>query len=102
VPATAGKPCATAKTRTRRPCSTSDPLAAEACIAHAEILHGKEMSYNNFLDGDAALEAVRELVGRPGLAIIKHNNPCGYATGAPWPRPLRRRGRATRCPPSAA
>lgn len=58
-----------------------DPLANEACIAHAEILHGKEMSYNNFLDGDAALEAVRELVGRPGVAIIKHSNPCGFATG---------------------
>ncbi len=53
----------------------------EACIAHAEILHGKEMSYNNYLDGDAALEAARELVGAPGVAIIKHSNPCGYATG---------------------
>lgn len=59
-----------------------DPLPQEACIAHAEILHGKEMSYNNYLDGDAAVEAVRELVGRPGVAIIKHSNPCGYATGA--------------------
>ena len=58
-----------------------DPTAQEACIAHAEILHGKEMSYNNFLDGDAALEAVRELAGQPGVAIIKHSNPCGYATG---------------------
>lgn len=58
-----------------------DPLANEACIACAEILHGKEMSYNNYLDGDAALEAVRELAGRPGVAIIKHSNPCGYATG---------------------
>ncbi len=58
-----------------------DPRAEEACIAHAEILHGKEMSYNNYLDGDAALEAVRELAGRPGVAIIKHSNPCGYATG---------------------
>lgn len=58
-----------------------DPLAGEACIAYAEILHGKEMSYNNYLDGDAALEAVRELAGQPGVAIIKHSNPCGYATG---------------------
>ncbi|HMP75991.1 MAG TPA: bifunctional phosphoribosylaminoimidazolecarboxamide formyltransferase/IMP cyclohydrolase [Kiritimatiellia bacterium] len=58
-----------------------DPRTEEACIAHTEVLHGKEMSYNNYLDGDAALEAVRELAGRPGVAIIKHSNPCGYATG---------------------
>lgn len=59
-----------------------DAVANEACIAHAEILHGKEMSYNNYVDGDAALEAVKELAGQPGVAIIKHTNPCGYATGA--------------------
>ncbi|HMO50784.1 MAG TPA: bifunctional phosphoribosylaminoimidazolecarboxamide formyltransferase/IMP cyclohydrolase [Kiritimatiellia bacterium] len=58
-----------------------DPKPLEACIAWAEILHGKEMSYNNYLDADAALEAVRELAGQPGVAIIKHSNPCGYATG---------------------
>ncbi len=55
---------------------------AEATIAHAEVLHGKEMSYNNYLDGDAALEAVKELSGTPAVAIIKHTNPCGFATGA--------------------
>ena len=59
-----------------------DGTGAEACIAHAEILHGKEMSYNNYLDSDAALEVVRELAGAPGVAIIKHSNPCGCATGA--------------------
>ena len=59
-----------------------DAVANEACIAHAEILHGKEMSYNNYVDGDGALEAVKELAGRPAAAIIKHTNPCGYATGA--------------------
>lgn len=53
----------------------------EACIAHAEVLHGKAMSYNNYLDGHASLEAARELVGRPGASIIKHTNPCGFATG---------------------
>jgi phosphoribosylaminoimidazolecarboxamide formyltransferase/IMP cyclohydrolase len=58
-----------------------DPFPPEACIAHAAVLHGKEMSYNNYLDGDAALEAVRELAGRPAVAIVKHTNPCGYATG---------------------
>jgi phosphoribosylaminoimidazolecarboxamide formyltransferase / IMP cyclohydrolase len=58
-----------------------DPKPIEACIAWAEVLHGKEMSYNNYLDADSALEAVRELAGEPGVAIIKHSNPCGYATG---------------------
>jgi len=56
-------------------------LGAEACIAHAEVLHGKAMSYNNYLDGHASLEAARELVGKPGASIIKHTNPCGFATG---------------------
>lgn len=58
-----------------------EPVATEACIAHAELLHGKEMSFNNYVDGHAALEAVRELCGRPGAAIVKHTNPCGFATG---------------------
>jgi phosphoribosylaminoimidazolecarboxamide formyltransferase / IMP cyclohydrolase len=58
-----------------------DASAVEAAIAHTDQLHGKEMSYNNYLDGDAALESVKELAGVPGVSIIKHNNPCGYATG---------------------
>ncbi len=59
-----------------------DETAQEACIAHADILHGKDMSYNNYVDGEGALEAVKELSGTPAVAIIKHTNPCGYATGA--------------------
>ena len=59
-----------------------DPVASEACIAHTRQLHGKEMSYNNYLDGDAALETVKELAGVPAVCIIKHSNPCGIATGA--------------------
>jgi phosphoribosylaminoimidazolecarboxamide formyltransferase/IMP cyclohydrolase len=39
------------------------------------------MSYNNYLDGDAALEAVREHCGGPAAVVIKHTNPCGCATG---------------------
>jgi len=53
----------------------------EAAIALTEVLHGKEMSYNNYVDGDGALEAVKDLSGKPGVAVIKHTNPCGYATG---------------------
>ena len=57
------------------------PLPAEANLAAARILHGKEMSYNNYVDGDAALEAARELHAIPAAIIIKHTNPCGAATG---------------------
>jgi len=60
----------------------ADPAATEACISHTEILHGKGMSYNNYVDGNAALEAVKELSGTPAVSIIKHTNPCGFATGA--------------------
>ncbi len=47
-------------------------------IAGAEVLHGKELSYNNLLDLDSALNLVRELE-RPAAVVVKHNNPCGAA-----------------------
>ncbi|HBE00920.1 MAG: bifunctional phosphoribosylaminoimidazolecarboxamide formyltransferase/IMP cyclohydrolase [Spirochaetes bacterium GWF1_41_5] len=50
-------------------------------ITGAEILHGKEMSYNNYIDGEAALETVKEFINDPAVCIIKHSNPCGLATG---------------------
>jgi phosphoribosylaminoimidazolecarboxamide formyltransferase / IMP cyclohydrolase len=53
----------------------------EPSMASAEKLHGKELSYNNIVDGDAALEAVKDIAASPAAAIIKHTNPCGYATG---------------------
>ncbi len=52
-----------------------------AGIAQAEQLHGKEMSYNNYTDGDAAYRAAYDF-GEPAVAIIKHANPCGIAVGA--------------------
>jgi phosphoribosylaminoimidazolecarboxamide formyltransferase/IMP cyclohydrolase len=58
-----------------------DKRVTEASMATARILGGKELSYNNIVDGDAALEAVKELADRPAAAVIKHTNPCGYATG---------------------
>lgn len=58
-----------------------DADSREATIALTEVLHGKEMSYNNYVDGDGALEAVKDLSGKPGVSVIKHTNPCGYATG---------------------
>ncbi len=51
-------------------------------LATAEQLHGKEMSYNNYVDADAALRAAHEQGDVPTVAIIKHANPCGIATGS--------------------
>jgi phosphoribosylaminoimidazolecarboxamide formyltransferase / IMP cyclohydrolase len=50
-------------------------------IAAAELLHGKAMSYNNYVDADAARRAVYDFA-EPCVAIIKHSNPCGIAIGA--------------------
>ncbi|GAA5147961.1 bifunctional phosphoribosylaminoimidazolecarboxamide formyltransferase/IMP cyclohydrolase [Nocardioides marinquilinus] len=49
-------------------------------LAQAEQLHGKEMSYNNYVDTDAAWRAAHDF-DAPAVAIIKHANPCGIATG---------------------
>ncbi len=51
-------------------------------IAQATQLQGKEMSYNNYVDADAALRAAFDLV-KPAVAIIKHANPCGIAVSEP-------------------
>ena len=56
---------------------TGDPPAG---IAAAEQIHGKELSYNNLLDTDAAWRLVLEL-DSPAAAIIKHSNPCGVSVG---------------------
>jgi len=50
-------------------------------LAHAEQLHGKAMSYNNYTDTDAARRAAADF-SDPAVAIIKHANPCGIAVGA--------------------
>lgn len=52
------------------------------CLANAEQLQGKALSYNNLLDLDAALQLVTEFTV-PAACIIKHNNPCGAAIGEP-------------------
>ncbi|MBO0608572.1 bifunctional phosphoribosylaminoimidazolecarboxamide formyltransferase/IMP cyclohydrolase [Myceligenerans salitolerans] len=49
-------------------------------LAAAEQLHGKEMSYNNYVDTDAARRAAYDFT-EPAVAIIKHANPCGLAVG---------------------
>ncbi len=53
----------------------------EPGLAQAEQLHGKEMSYNNYVDADAARRAAYDF-DEPAVAIIKHANPCGIAVGA--------------------
>jgi phosphoribosylaminoimidazolecarboxamide formyltransferase/IMP cyclohydrolase len=57
---------------------------AEASVAFAKKLHGKELSYINLLDADAALSAVQELSGA-AACIVKHATPCGFATAADLP-----------------
>ena len=55
---------------------------AVAGIAQARQYGGKEMSYNNYVDADAALRAAYDF-SEPAVAIIKHANPCGIAVGDP-------------------
>jgi len=53
----------------------------EASIATARQLQGKELSYNNIGDADAALECVKQFNEEPACVIVKHANPCGVAYG---------------------
>lgn len=52
-----------------------------ANIATATQLQGKELSYNNIADTDAALECIKQFNDEPTCVIVKHANPCGVATG---------------------
>jgi phosphoribosylaminoimidazolecarboxamide formyltransferase/IMP cyclohydrolase len=75
----------------------SDP--AQVGVASAIQIQGKELSYNNFADTDAAFELVSEFAGRPAIAIIKHANPCGVATADSL---IEAYERALRCDPLSA
>ena len=57
------------------------PGGGAGSLATAEQLHGKAMSYNNYVDTDAALRAAHDF-DEPCVAIVKHANPCGIAVGA--------------------
>ncbi len=57
-----------------------DPASKEPSVSKAKQLHGKELSYNNIMDTNAAVELVKEFE-EPACAIIKHTNPCGTAVG---------------------
>ena len=56
------------------------PLGSKFSIANATQLHGKELSYNNINDADAALQIVKEFT-EPAAVAVKHMNPCGVGTG---------------------
>ncbi len=68
-----------------------DPLAPAGSLAAARVLGGKELSYNNIGDADAAWALVREW-SEPACVVVKHANPCGVALGASaleaWERAL--------------
>ena len=57
-----------------------DPLH-KGGLAQAELLGGKPMSYNNYVDADAAWRAVWDFAPQIAVAVCKHNNPCGLAIG---------------------
>jgi len=57
------------------------PLGTALSIASATQLHGKELSYNNINDADAALQIVKEF-NEPAAVAVKHMNPCGVGVGA--------------------
>jgi phosphoribosylaminoimidazolecarboxamide formyltransferase / IMP cyclohydrolase len=57
-----------------------DPQPANGSLAQFEQLQGKELSYNNIADADAAWECVKTF-GEPACVIVKHTNPCGAAEG---------------------
>ena len=65
-----------------------DAKPGEASVAWAKQLHGKELSYINLLDADAALGAVKEFA-TPAACIVKHATPCGYATAGDLPTAFR-------------
>ena len=56
-------------------------IGGQEGLAQAEQIHGKDMSYNNYVDSDAARRAAYDH-SEPAVAIIKHANPCGVATGS--------------------
>jgi phosphoribosylaminoimidazolecarboxamide formyltransferase / IMP cyclohydrolase len=60
--------------------AADSPRDGDSGIAGAEILYGKAMSYNNYVDADSARRAAFDFA-QPCVAIIKHSNPCGIAVG---------------------
>jgi phosphoribosylaminoimidazolecarboxamide formyltransferase/IMP cyclohydrolase len=74
------------------------PVPQGASIATAKILQGRDLSFNNIADADAAIECVRQF-HEPACVIVKHANPCGVAVAA---SPLEAYDRAYRTDPTSA
>ncbi len=70
-----------------------EKIFSEPCVPGAELLHGKELSFNNILDLDSACETVKEFA-QPAAVVIKHTNPCGVAVGS-WIFEAYKKARAT-------
>jgi phosphoribosylaminoimidazolecarboxamide formyltransferase/IMP cyclohydrolase len=66
-----------------------EPLAPASAAIRAVQLHGKELSFNNLLDLESALEVARSFA-EPAAAVIKHNNPCGAAVAKELAEALRK------------
>jgi phosphoribosylaminoimidazolecarboxamide formyltransferase/IMP cyclohydrolase len=58
-----------------------EPDVTELSIANAKQLHGKALSYNNYVDAESALNIMLEYRDEIAAAVVKHTNPCGFATG---------------------
>ena len=58
----------------------ANPFAAGVDASRMTQLHGKELSFNNILDMESALNLLREFEDRPTAVVIKHTNPCGIAS----------------------
>lgn len=58
-----------------------EPGVTEPSIADAKQLHGKALSYNNYVDAESALNIILEYRNDIAAAVVKHTNPCGFATG---------------------
>jgi phosphoribosylaminoimidazolecarboxamide formyltransferase / IMP cyclohydrolase len=74
------------------------PVPRGASVSTATILQGKDLSFNNIADADAAIECVRQFA-EPACVIVKHANPCGVAVAA---SPLEAYDRAYRTDPTSA
>ncbi|HHU10677.1 MAG TPA: bifunctional phosphoribosylaminoimidazolecarboxamide formyltransferase/IMP cyclohydrolase [Intrasporangiaceae bacterium] len=71
-------------------------------LAQARVLHGKEMSYNNYVDADAAVRAAYDQGDQPTVAVIKHANPCGIAVASEDEGIVEAHRKAHECDPVSA
>ena len=74
----------------------------EPGLAQARVLHGKEMSYNNYVDADAAVRAAYDQGDRPTVAVVKHANPCGIAVATEDEGIAEAHSKAHECDPVSA